>query len=74
MDLDFDNGWNPSGYDSEVKTEEIVFGPVKPEEENIVHEGVIDNIGRDTCYWCGKPTVKKPLFSTWFDYCEGCKK
>jgi len=33
-----------------------------------------DNVGRETCFLCGRPTIKKPLFSTSYDYCEYCKK
>lgn len=34
----------------------------------------IDNRSNSTCYWCGKPTVVKQLWSSFYYYCKACKK
>jgi hypothetical protein len=46
----------------------------KEGDSESIFEEPQDNIGRSTCYWCSEPTVKKPLLSTFYDYCEKCKK
>lgn len=41
---------------------------------NRKHKPPEDNRDRDVCYWCGKPTVRKGLFTTTYYYCERCGK
>lgn len=33
-----------------------------------------DNDGRETCFWCGKKTIKKELFTSSYDICDSCGK
>lgn len=33
-----------------------------------------DNIGRKYCWWCGRATTMKPLFNSFYEFCEPCRK
>lgn len=48
-------------------------GPL-PEEKVNKEEEPKNNDGRKTCFWCGKATVRKELFTSYYEICEGCGK
>jgi len=62
-EIDLSEWWNDSD-DSKINNGKCKKYLDEPE----------DNIGRDVCFFCGEPTVKKPLFNSHYDYCEKCKK
>lgn len=64
-DIQFDFGTNSFDFDTEEKTEKLTNSGKEYEPDS--------NVTRDTCIKCGKPTVKKELFSSFYYYCERCR-
>ena len=70
-EIEFDVG---TDYEEDIITKKIGSDSFWFPEIELVDSEPEDNIGRETCFWCSFPTVRKPLFSTSFNYCEHCKK
>jgi len=61
--------------DIDIKIDNIINQPIMirlQEPGNKTVSQPQDNSNRDTCYWCGKPTVKKECFTSTYDFCEKC--
>lgn len=57
-------------FDPEADTLDLGLNPSDVE----VEEAPSDNVGRDTCFWCNRPTIQKALFNLTYSYCQWCKK
>lgn len=81
IDIEFDPTIESDEFENAEDTAEIIstnienlggvdfmFDPYDDEPEPL------SNVGRTECYWCFGSTVKKPLFSGFYDYCEKCGK